>query len=254
MPRAAIFLVAALLLAACAGHDGPDGPPGRKIDPSDVRDAVPKPEPRSSYGNGPVYEVWGKSYRVMDSAAGYRQRGTASWYGSKFHGRRTSSGELYDLYKATAAHRTLPLPTYAEVTNLDNGRKVVVKINDRGPFHSERIIDLSYAAAVKLGMVDQGTARVEVRAITFGDDGPDSRLARKTYLQAGAFGSKNSARALENSLRREGVKPTTIWKSRGLYKVLVGPFERVGSMNAMSSRIVELGFESPHTVTRQASR
>jgi rare lipoprotein A len=186
----------------------------------------------------------------MDSAAGYRERGTASWYGSKFHGQPTSSGERYDLYRATAAHRTLPLPTYAEVTNLDNGRKVVVRINDRGPFHSERIIDLSYAAAVKIGIAEQGTGRVEVRAITFDDRGREARLAEDTWLQAGAFGSKKSARSLEDDLRRQGVKPVDVRRSGGLYKVLVGPFERIGELNDMAYRIVELGYERPHQVTR----
>lgn len=218
--------------------------------PSDVEDAVPRPEPRSARGNGPTYEVWGKTYRVLDSAEGYRQRGTASWYGSKFHGQPTSSGERYDLYRATAAHRTLPLPTYAEVTNLDNGRRVVVRINDRGPFHSDRIIDLSYAAAVKIGIVEQGTGRVEVRAITFDDRGRDTRLAEDTWLQAGAFGSKSSARDLEDDLRRQGVKPVDVRRERGLYKVLVGPFDRIGELNDMAYRIVELGYERPHQVTR----
>ena len=188
------------LLVACGGgsktkpsSDGRDGPPSRTISASDVKDAVPKYEPRSPYGNGPVYEVWGKSYRVMDSAVGYREKGNASWYGSKFHGRSTSSGEPYDLYKATAAHKTLPLPTYAEVTNLDNGKTVIVKINDRGPFHSDRIIDLSYAAALKIGMVEQGTGRVDVRAITFDGQDANARLSDDTYLQVGAFSNRDTA-------------------------------------------------------------
>jgi rare lipoprotein A len=127
---------------------------------------------------------------------------------------------------------------------------VVVKVNDRGPFHSERIIDLSYGAAVRLGMVESGTARVEVRAMSFGDDGPNTRLADDTYLQAGAFSRKSTARDFENSLREGGVKPTRVWKTRGLYKVLVGPFDRVGPLNDMSRRIVQLGFDNPITITR----
>ena len=133
-------------------------------------DLIPEPEvvdePRSRYGNRSPYTVLGKSYRVLDSAAGYDEVGIASYYGNKFHGRRTSNLEVYDMYAFTAAHKTLPLPSYARVTNLDNGRSVVVRVNDRGPFHDGRVIDLSYAAAVKLGMVDRGTARVEVRALT----------------------------------------------------------------------------------------
>jgi rare lipoprotein A len=245
----------AAALAACGGgspdrHDGPDGPPTRGMSASDVRDAVPRYEPRSPYGNGPVYEVWGESYRVMDSAAGYRERGTASWYGAKFHGRKTSSGEPYDLYKATAAHRTLPLPTYAEVTNLDNGKKVTVKINDRGPFHSERIIDLSYAAALKIGIVEQGTGRVEVRAVTFDGQDGNARLADDTYLQVGAFSQKASARRVEDDLRDNGVRDVDVKRSRGLYKVLVGPFDRAGDLARMADRVVELGYERPHKVTR----
>ncbi len=253
-----IALLAALILAACGGKQpapdapatGQDGPPMAGISASDVRDAVPKYEPRSPYGNGPVYEVWGKKYRVLDSAQGYRERGTASWYGSKFHGRRTSSGEPYDLYQATAAHKTLPLPTYAEVTNLDNGRKVVVKINDRGPFHSDRIIDLSYAAALKIGIVQQGTGRVEVRAITFDGQDANAKLARDTWLQVGAFSQKDSAKRVEDHLRDKGVRGIDIDRDGGLYKVLVGPFDRAGDLARMADRVVELGYERPHKVTR----
>lgn len=140
-------------------------------------DAIPEPEvraePRARSGNR-EYAVLGKRYKVLDSAHGYMEQGGASYYGNKFHGRRTSSGEVYDMYAFTAAHKSLPLPSYARVTNLDNGKSVVVRVNDRGPFHSNRIIDLSYAAAVKLGYREKGVARVEVRALT---PGASSELA-----------------------------------------------------------------------------
>ena len=251
----ACMLLACALLISCggkqpSGSSGRDGPPSRNLSASDVRDAVPRYEPRSPYGNGPVYEVWGKSYRVMDSAVGYRERGIASWYGSKFHGRRTSSGEPYDMYAATAAHKTLPLPSYAEVTNLDNGKKVVVKINDRGPFHDDRLIDLSYAAALKIGIVERGTGRVEVRTVTFDGQQANARLSEDTYLQVGAFGSKDAARRVEQDLSRHGVRDIDIRRSRGLYKVLVGPFDRADTLARMSERVVELGYERPHQVTR----
>jgi rare lipoprotein A len=122
-------------------------------------------EDKSRYGNRPEYEVFGIRYRVLESSIGYEEEGSASWYGEEFQGRPTSSREPYDMYLMTAAHRTLPLPTYVEVTNLENGRRAVVRVNDRGPFHPDRIIDLSYVAALKLGYVDAGTARVRVRAL-----------------------------------------------------------------------------------------
>lgn len=146
-------------------------------------DAIPEPEvtdePRSPVGNRKTYSVLGKKYEVMDAADGYVETGVASFYGKKFHGRRTSNLEVYDMYAFTAAHKTLPLPSFARVTNLDNGKSVIVRVNDRGPFHAGRVIDLSYAAATKLGYVNRGTARVEVRALTPRDmrDG-DTRIAK----------------------------------------------------------------------------
>ena len=148
-------------------YDGP-GAPYKDQTAMAVPDAVPRAEPLSKYGNPESYTVYGKTYNVMPSSLGYREIGYASWYGRKFHGRRTSSGEIYDMYAMTAAHRTLPLPTYVRVRNLDNGREAIVRVNDRGPFHSDRIIDLSYAAATKLGLVEAGTAKVEVEAIDTG--------------------------------------------------------------------------------------
>ncbi|MFZ7095931.1 septal ring lytic transglycosylase RlpA family protein [Luteimonas dalianensis] len=142
-------------------------------------DAIPEPEvvdePRSRYGNRSPYTVLGKRYSVMDDPAGFTEQGIASYYGNKFHGRRTSNMEVYDMYAFTAAHKSLPLPSFARVTNLANGRSVVVRVNDRGPFHEGRVVDLSWAAAVKLDMHRQGTAQVEVRALSPGEP------ARHTY-------------------------------------------------------------------------
>lgn len=172
----ALFLTGCSTVSGPSGEEGgpfagrsPDGGPSNPPDLSQVPDAVPRDEPRARYGNPARYEVFGQTYYVKDSAEGYDQEGIASWYGTKFHGRRTSSGEPYDMYAMTAAHRSLPLPTYAEVTNLDNGKRVVVRINDRGPFVDNRIIDLSYAAATRLDMVDAGTAPVRVRTVTAAD-------------------------------------------------------------------------------------
>ncbi|GAB3512413.1 septal ring lytic transglycosylase RlpA family protein [Pseudoxanthomonas daejeonensis] len=142
---------------------------------------IPEPqvtsEPPSAVGNRSPYSVLGKKYYVLDHPKGYVEKGTASYYGAKFHGRRTSNQEVYDMYAFTAAHKTLPLPSFARVTNLDNGESVVVRVNDRGPFHEGRVVDLSYAAAVKLGIVARGTGRVEVRALQPGDDDAPRRAA-----------------------------------------------------------------------------
>ena len=209
--------IALLLLAACAGDkkdDSVDGPSDRHIKPADVSDAIPKSEPLARYGNHSPYTVLGKTYTVLPTSKGYHERGIASWYGSKFHGRRTSSGEPYDMYEATAAHKHLPLPTYAEVTNLDNGKKVIVKINDRGPFHEKRLIDMSYGAAVRLGMTGTGTARVDVRAITFDQPAPSAvKRFDGTFLQVGAFGSRDAAERLAGKMTANQLKPVSVQKS-----------------------------------------
>ena len=156
--RTLIGLAAVITLAGCASG-GPQQS-AAELDP----EAIINPE-RTRAGNPPVYEVLGETYYVQNSSADYRERGVASWYGKDFHGRSTSNGETYDMYALTAAHKTLPIPTWVEVTNLANGRRVIVKVNDRGPFVAGRIIDLSYAAANELDMIRDGTARVEVRAL-----------------------------------------------------------------------------------------
>ncbi|MGQ7262656.1 septal ring lytic transglycosylase RlpA family protein [Vreelandella sp. V005] len=155
---------------AMSGDAYPLEPP----DVTKVPDAEPRVEQPSSGGNRSTYEVWGKTYHVLPDATGYEKRGTASWYGEKFHGYATSNGEIYDMYKMSAAHRSLPLPTFARVTSLDNGQSVIVRVNDRGPFHSDREIDLSYAAAARLGFLDNGTGPVKVEAIN-----PEQWLAER---------------------------------------------------------------------------
>ena len=151
---------------------------------------IPEPrvgnEPRSPVGNKSPYTVLGKQYRVLDTVDGYAEQGTASYYGAKFHGRLTSNREVYDMYQFTAAHKTLPLPSFARVTNLDNGESVIVRVNDRGPFHEGRVIDLSYAAAVRLGITQRGTGRVEVRALTPGEVPPRSERAMAATSPASA--------------------------------------------------------------------
>ncbi len=215
-----------------------DGPPARSELPYDLGrlpDPVPSAEPPSRYGNPPSYEVRGTTYYPVKSAAGYRAEGVASWYGKKFHGRRTSSGEIYDMYKLTAAHRTLPIPTYVRVTNLENGRRTVVRVNDRGPFHDDRILDLSYAAAVKLGFSDKGTARVRVEAL----DGGKTRVGVEVldgdetlYLQAGAFRGRALAEQLQRNLATlTGERAEVVQRPNdALYRVLIGPL--VGEQRA----------------------
>ena len=167
--HALLFASLAGVLAGCSTvpDQQPVRPPADLVPNADVSsdDPVPQVEPPSRSGNPDTYVVFGKRHRVKETSAGHREIGTASWYGWDFHGRKTSSGPPFNMFELTAAHKSLPIPTYARVTHLDNGRSIVVKINDRGPFVGERIIDLSYAAAARLDMLDQGTARVEVTAL-----------------------------------------------------------------------------------------
>jgi rare lipoprotein A len=185
--KASIVILFMLLLAGCAFTRHKDGPPNYYVDVSKIPNATPKVEPRARYGNLPSYTVFGKRYYTLKSSKGYQAIGTASWYGTQFHSLRTSSGERYNMLGMTAAHKTLPLPTYVQVTNLKNHRQVIVKVNDRGPFASNRIIDLSYVAAKKLGMLGHGTATVEVKAI-------DPLTYHHPLLMASSKPSKSSRR------------------------------------------------------------
>lgn len=256
------LLVPVLLLAACAGQqardipadDAPDGAPEGTFDFSRIVHPEPRPEPRSPYGNHSPYEVFGETYYVKASAEDYHERGIASWYGTRFHGRPTSSGEPYDMYKLTAAHRTLPLPTFAEVRNLDNGRSIIVRINDRGPFHPDRIIDLSWAAAVKLGIDQAGTGKVEVRAITF--DEPlqyvTSPARLPVLLQVGAFSERERAEAVAARLGQAGVAPVRSESARTpsgrVWRVQVGPLNALETVFELADSIVALGFGQPQYV------
>lgn len=183
--RRTVIILTLALLAGCTSEPLIDGIPAHI---ARIPDAVPKVEPLAKSGNAPSYVVRGQQYRVKSNSHGYVERGLASWYGKPFHGRKTSSGETYDMNGMSAAHKSLPLPTYVRVTNLANQRSIVIRINDRGPFHGSRLIDLSYTAAVKLGVDKTGTALVEVRAI-------DPRPAEEPNLFLAAF-SKTKAIAL----------------------------------------------------------
>lgn len=236
-----------------------DSGPAVPADISRIPEPVPKAEPKSAYGNLSPYTVLGRTYTLRDSCAGYVERGIASWYGTKFHGHLTSNREEYDMYAFSAAHKTLPLPCFARVTNLDNGRSVIVRINDRGPFHEDRIIDLSYAAAVKLGVQATGTGLVEVRSIDPGK--PEAKLpetreaardapARKAslYVQAGAFSDRDNARRLEAKLEDEGVRDVFLDQiergGRALHRVRIGPLAGVDAVDRLTARLRGLGIAS----------
>jgi rare lipoprotein A len=221
------------------------GPP----DFASVPDAVPRYEAKSRHGNPPFYDIQGKRYFVLAKADGYVERGVASWYGPTFHGANTSMGEPYDMYGMTAAHKTLPLPAYARVTNLKNGRSVVVRINDRGPFVANRIIDLSYTAAAKLDMLREGTTLVEVRALT--PAAPDT-LTRTVelpppdlYMQAGAFADEANAERLLARLRAAGLRGVSVLPPLAtqshLYRVRVGPIASVAQFDDLFARLSALG-------------
>ena len=280
-----LVAMALVLLAGCAGtpevdHSArytikQDRAPSGDFDASGLADAQPRFEAPRRAGNQSPYTVWGKSYRVMDSNDGYVERGLASWYGEKFHGHTTSNGEIFDMYAMSAAHKSLRIPGYARVTSLENGRSGIVRVNDRGPFHDDRLIDLSYAAAKKLGFHNRGTARVEVAAITVEPDGtmtlagepfvpegvrPDPVLQgtdqlpaqngslaqlerRSLFVQLGSFGNREAARTLQ--ARAQGavdnpVRVREIATDNGrFHRVQAGPFD-----SEQAARQAQTVFES----------
>lgn len=217
----------ALLLSACSTtpsryqHAKDFHPkPVELADFEKIKEPTPRVEPRSTIGNPASYKVLGKTYKVMPSAKGYKERGEASWYGMKFHGHRTSNGETYDVYQYTAAHKTLPLPSYVKVTRLDTGQSVIVRVNDRGPFHQGRIIDLSYVAAKKLGIDKLGVAKVEVETLM------PEHSAPERWIQVGAFSNVDSALKMQARLEQHFAGsnwPIIISRSNELNMVRIGP-------------------------------
>lgn len=264
-----------------------DSAPPEGFDLDSVQQPVPRDEPRARYGNHSPYYVFGKRYEVLPDHRGYVARGTASWYGTKFHGRLTSNREPYDMYAYTAAHKSLPLPCYAQVTNLENGRSVVVRVNDRGPFVGDRLIDLSYVAAVKLGMHVKGTAPVEVRvlepvadpavlttaaapvvppsvvtalpmpvdaapAVTVSADPPQMPAQSQYFQQCGAFGALDNARMLQGRLRGAGIDTVAVVTTEGAasHRVLVGPFTDREAAAAFGAELDRRGFPGCRVFSR----
>ncbi len=263
-----LFIAAVLALAGCAGQptrtapptvakaptgnppgsaraggyykdDGPDANPPPNLDA--VPDAVPRVEALNKYANRP-YSALGQDYVPEAATRKYKATGLASWYGRRFNGKKTASGELYDMYAMSAAHRTLPIPSYARVTSLDNGKSVVVRVNDRGPFHSKRIIDLSYTAAHKLGIIGSGSGRVEVESITPADVAKtdDETGTHGTYLQLGSFSSRHNA---EKELARVATQlersnpQLVILAQNDRYRVALGPYADSDSANAAAQEV-----------------
>ncbi len=287
----ALCVLLALLLTACSStppsrySQKHDTAPPLKLDPERIRDAVPRPVLIKAAGNKSPYQVNGKQYRVMSEqqASQYQQQGTASWYGTKFHGHLTSNGETYNMYRMSAAHKSLPIPCYVKVTNLDNGRTAIVRVNDRGPFHGDRIIDLSYAAATKLGYADKGVARVSIEIIdarrlqiasskkqsssnkqlrpvvsiepTVVDAvvaGSAAASASPPYLQAAAFSQLASAEALRQQLLGLLDAPVTIssrsFNSLTLHRVRIGPLDGLADAERIRQLLMLENLGKPHLV------
>jgi rare lipoprotein A len=221
--------------------DGPDAKPPPNL--ADAPDAQPQAEPLHRFANRP-YKVFGIDYVPLAQLQPFRQRGVASWYGRRFHGNKTASGELYDMYAMTAAHPTLPIPSYVRVTHVGNRRSVVVRVNDRGPFHSGRIIDLSYAAAFKLGFIQAGSAEVELEAVLPGPSPEASAL----YIQVGAFGSRDNAESLRARVAHELAwlqETAEVLLTGNLWRLHVGPYRSQQDARSVAERIdTELNLKS----------
>lgn len=268
-----------LLMSGCVRVETRDSGPTGAVDVSHIPDAVPRVEARTIAGNKSPYTVLGKSYTVMDSSENYWAEGVASWYGTKFHGQHTANGEIYDMYAMSAAHKTLPIPTYVRVTNLANQRSVIVRVNDRGPFHGDRLIDLSYSAAHKLGFHQQGTARVRVEALdprnyqsqpswpsqntqagvaaypiehAYRPDTSPYQLPDNTFLQVAALSSEAAAQTLQGKLAPLTTYPVVVssllQQGKKLYRVRIGPVRNNLDMQELRTLLKDTAVSQPHIV------
>lgn len=277
------LMSAALLLASLSGCQSgdsfarlKDSGPSHDVDVSKLENAVPRVDPITIAGNKNPYTVNGVTYQLMPAAKGYSEEGMASWYGNKFHGRKTSNGETYSMYGMTAAHKTLPIPAYVRVTNLANGRQIIVRVNDRGPFHGGRIIDLSYAGAKKLGYANSGTARVRVEAIDPANFQPNSvslpslsakvdklekiqsfavttkKRPAQPFLQVGVYSSMSSAKQLQDQLSSITSFPVSVRRfgevKSPVFKVWIGPIVDQLQLAALRNRLIEQGRYEPFVV------
>jgi rare lipoprotein A len=276
--HAAVLVLGALMLSACAATRW-EQPAPRKSSTQSTNSTQ-----RSSRGNPPFYEVFGQRYYVMQSSYGYKEQGVASWYGKKFHGKPTSSGEIYDMHAMTAAHKTLPLPTQVRVTNLRNGKSVIVKVNDRGPFVDNRLIDMSYAAALQLGMIKSGTTLVEVAVLDASSaagpvlaDGiesqaqfsalnpissasaePEQNLPEVSlFLQVGAFGEQANAQELKRRLVDSGIPNVLISydadRTPVIYRVRLGPIAGVDEYDTLAAQVIALNITDAQLVIEPAN-
>jgi rare lipoprotein A len=260
-----IFLFSTLLSSCSTSHRrykyGQDFAPNFNVNPDSVPNPVPREEPLSKHGNPSSYVVLGKRYYVLKSAKGYDQTGIASWYGMKFHDHKTSNGEEYDVAKMTGANKVLPLPTYVQVTNLKTGKKIIVRINDRGPFCENRIIDLSYVAAAKLGMLPTGTALVEVKAIDPNNPeetesaAPIVPIGRgQIYLQIGAFRIEDNATRLKSRISAltnySVIIQTAEIDNSPMYRVQIGPIPDVDNTDSLHHTLEKMGLGEPMTVIK----
>ena len=258
----AIMAYSITLLSSCStpSQQINDSAPKKNVDISRIANATPKNEPKSRYGNPTSYIVLGKRYYVLPSSDHYSKKGIASWYGTKFHGRLTSTREPYDMYAMTAASPELPIPCYAQVTNLNNGKSIIVKVNDRGPFAPNRIIDLSYVAAKKLDMIKNGTALVRVDTITsppplFASAPPaqkPSSAPPSLYLQVGAFHDYSNALSLKKKLSKITPQSVRIEKNTStqasLYLVQIGPISNVQESDQLHIQLSQQGFNDTLTI------
>jgi rare lipoprotein A len=254
-----LTIMCSLLLVSCSSNEAKKSSSGQKgryqmdndrypdnaPDVSLVKNAQPKYEPYSRQGNR-NYTVLGKNYQVLDSGKGFKEQGHASWYGSKFHGHLTSNGETYDMYTMSAAHKNLPLPSYVKVTNLDNNKQIIVRVNDRGPFHHGRVIDLSYAAAYHLGMLARGTAKVAIETVYIPSAEErvisDLNDADNHFIQVAASQDKLRINMLAKQLETKYAVTSRVASSNGIHRLQLGPIRQIHLTNKLLDRVQADGY------------